>query len=342
MKAYLINITLFGLIVLIKTSCNTDNATAYQTPAINVKIASVEIGYQQVQFHYSGSIEARHLSTAAFIVPGRIKAVCVQIGDFVKQGDVVALLETTHYKTALAIATTELGQALDNYTRSAELYNKGSLPSVDYVRVSNQLDIALAKQKNASADMAETILPAPMKGVITGCSIEKGNVVTNGTNAISIASIDEVFATFTVPEQEISQLKKHQKAMITVPALSAEYEGEIEIINPVADPVSKSYTVKVLLHNYTHQLLPGMLGTISMSVSSKTPVMTLPADAILKDTTGRTYVYVADEQWTVTRKWVETGSFCGKNIIITAGLFANDLVIASGQQTLKDGDPIRF
>jgi multidrug efflux pump subunit AcrA (membrane-fusion protein) len=106
--------------------------------------------------------------------------------------------------------------------------------------------------------------------------------------------------------------------------------------------VSKSYTVKVLLHNYTHKLFPGMLGTISVTASSKTPVMTLPADAILKDTTGRTYVYVADEQWTATRKWVETGSFCGKDIIITAGLFANDLVIASGQQTLKDGDRISF
>jgi RND family efflux transporter MFP subunit len=267
----------------------------------------------------------------------------VQIGDFVKQGDVVALLETTHYKTALAIATTELEQARDNFTRSEELYNKGSLPSVDYVRVSNQLDIALAKQKSASADMAETILPAPMKGVITGCSIEKGNVVTNGTNALTIASIDEVFATFTVPEQEISQLTKHQKAIITIPALSAAYGGEINIINPVADPVSKSYTVKVLLHNCARRLLPGMLATISVTTSKKTRVITIPADAILKDTSGRTYVYVLDEQQiTAVRKLVETGSFCGNDIIITAGLLINDKVIVSGQQTLRDGDPIGF
>lgn len=84
MKVYFINITLFGLIVLITNSCNTNHATVHLAPAINVKILSVKTGYQLVQFDYSASTAVRHLSTTSFIVLGRIKGVCVQILGIVK------------------------------------------------------------------------------------------------------------------------------------------------------------------------------------------------------------------------------------------------------------------
>lgn len=329
------------LIIGLASSCQKES---HKTAVAPTKVSMIEVKNtkQKKELAYSGTIEAENTANIGFAVPGIITRIAAQEGQKVTQGELLASVEDTEYQNALIIANAGLEQAEDMYKRMNELYEKGSLPEKDFIDIKTKVAQAKANQKINAKHIKDSKLTAPFGGTVTAKMIELGAMAAPGVPAFSIVKTDKVYARITVPESEIGLLQKGMSATVYIPTIKETLTGKIAIINPLADEMSRTYTVKVILDNPKGHILPGMLTNVSVANNQEEEVITVPVKAIVRDADNISYVYTCNAQKKATRKRVEVVGMLGNNDAIVSGLRAGDQIVVAGQTHLKDGSALAF
>lgn len=335
---------LFLIPVLHVIGCNSkaeQNTAAPRIQKVSTQTAQ-RIEQSQV-LTYSGTIEQHNTAQIGFAVPGVINNVAVQEGQFVKKGQLLATIDATEYINALAIANASLEQAEDMYKRLNDLYQKGSLPEKDYIEIKTKLAQARANKTINAKRIADSRLYAPMAGIITAKQVEMGSTAAPGVPAFTIIKTDLVYAKISVAENEVGSLKKGMETSIEVPTIHKTLAGKITIINPQADPTSKTYVIKAQLPNNGQELLPGMIVNVKINTDHLQQRIVIPAKAVLRDANDITYVYVVDSHQKAVQKRITTAGITGnQEIIVQEGLNDGDNVIVEGQTKVKDGTTVQL
>ncbi|WP_341902044.1 efflux RND transporter periplasmic adaptor subunit [Fluviicola taffensis] len=332
----------FASLVMISNlivSCSDDGSKQSKDQLI-VKVNTQEVGLteNEEQFTYSGSLEATNVVQVGFAVPGVVNQVKVQEGQSVQEGQLLASIDATEFSNALLIADAGLDQAEDMLKRMEELYKKGSLPEKDYIDIKSKVAQAKANKNINAKRISNSKLLAPMSGIVSSRQVEIGSTAAPGIPAFVIVKTDELYAKIAVPESEIGALKNGMSATISIPTLNEIVTGKITIINPQADNVSKSYSVKIVVKNLDGKLLPGMIANVSINTGKKIVLTAIPTSAIIKDADGLTYVFLAGENQKAIRKRVKLGNVTGSNnVVVLEGIAKGDQVIIAGVTNLKDG-----
>lgn len=318
------------------TACKQD-AVAPPVNPVRVSILEIKNDSHGQEFSYSGTIEPENTALVSFAVPGVIDNIAVEEGQFVKQGQLLATIDDTEYRNALIIATATLTQAEDLYARLNSLYEKGSLPEKDFIEIQTKVAQARANREINEKHIRDSKLVAPIAGIITRKMIERGSTVAPGVPAFQIVKTDKVYARVAVPESEVGQLSKDMTSGVYVKTLAETFNGIITIINPQADPVAKTFEVKVKLDNASGKLLPGMIADVTIRTGKTVDVITIPSKAIVRDADDIAYVFATNEQNKAVRKRVEVKGITGENKVIVTGLAIGDKVVVAGQSRLKEG-----
>lgn len=331
-------IALAILASVIMTACGTKEEQVKKVELVKVTVKEIQYNDRQQELKYSGNIEPDNVAQIGFAVPGVVNNVAVQEGQRVSQGQLLASIDATEYTNALAIANASLEQAEDMFTRLDGLYQKGSLPAKDYIDIKTKVAQARAAKSISAKRISDSKLYAPMSGIISAKMIERGSTAAPGVPAFTVIKTDQVYARVSVPESEVGSLKNGMEVAVFVPTLDETFRGKITIINPQADAVSKTYSVKVRLANPGGKLLPGMISEATILTGKVVNSIVVPATSIVRDADNITYVFVANDQKKAIRKRVTTGVATGNNeVIIQDGLTISDKVIITGQTRLKDG-----
>lgn len=305
-----------------------------------VTVQEITAGNHSEVLKYSGTVEAENMVQIGFSVPGTVSSVLVNEGQVVQAGQLLASIDPTDYDNALLIASAGLEQAEDMFTRLNALYEKGSLPAKDFIDIKSKVAQARANKNMAVKRVKDTKLYAPMSGIITAKMIEKGAMAAPGAPAFSVINTAKVYAKVSIPESEIGKISKGQTANVSISTINQELSGKITIINPMADPVTKSYTVKVQLANPQGKIMPGMIAVTEIGTGQQIGSITIPAKAVIRDADDITYVFVANGDSKVVRKRISAGGLKGDDVVISDGLQSGDRVVVSGQTKLKDGAAI--
>ena len=311
--------------------------TAPPAKPVKVNIMEIKNDSHAQEFTYSGTIEPENTALVSFAVPGVIDNILVEEGQFVKQGQLLANIDDTEYHNAFVIATAGLTQAEDMYRRLTSLYEKGSLPEKDFIDIQTKLAQASANREINAKHIRDSKLVAPVAGIITKKMIERGSTVAPGVPAFQIIKTDKIYARIDVPESQIGEFLKGMASGVFVKTLNETFHGKITIINPQADPVAKTYEVKVKLDNASGRLLPGMIANVTIRTGDKVDVITVPAKAIVRDADDVAYVFITNDQNKAVRKRVEVKGITGENEVIVTGLNIGDKVVVAGQSRLKEG-----
>ena len=322
------------------SGCAAKEEKKVRQQAVKVTVQQIQHQGQAEELSFSGTIEADNSVQIGFSVAGTVRSVSVNEGQHVQAGQLLATIDATEYDNALLIAGAGLEQAEDMYTRLNGLYQKGSLPAKDFIEIKTKVAQAKANKNLSLKRLSDTKLYAPMSGIITAKAIERGAMAAPGVPAFTIIKTDQVYARVTVPESDIGKVTRGQQAKVYVATLNETLTGKITIINPQADPATKSYTVKVQLKNPAGKLLPGMLAQTSIATGKSVDAITIPAAAVIRDADDITYVYVAGNDQKVTRKRITASGVQGSDVIISDGLKQGDKVVVTGQTRLKDGAPV--
>jgi membrane fusion protein, multidrug efflux system len=337
MKAskYLTCLVLCGMLYL-EVGCSS-NAQEVTLP-IRVQAERVQLFNGDKAFAYSGTIEAAKSTPLSFGVTGTVVRVLVDEGDFVKRGQLLAVLNDATMGNAFEMAKATLDRAEDAYKRLKSMYDNGNLPEIKFVEVETGLQQARAAAAISQKNLDDCRLYASVDGYVGTRSIEPGQNVLPGLTAINILSIDKVYARVSVSENEIAQIEKGRQVLITVSALGAvTFTGTIDEIGVLADPIAHTYKVKIGLLNKDNAIKPGMICEARISTSNAFNGIIVPNPAVRVDETGKTFVFSVDETaGHVSRRYVETGRLLDEGIEIRQGLNVGQLVVVAGQQKLVD------
>ncbi|UOY08285.1 efflux RND transporter periplasmic adaptor subunit [Muricauda sp. SCSIO 64092] len=335
MKQILVKTTLILLLI----SCSEEKEAPKTIPVPKVSVKEIKTVADAEAFHYSGTIEADNTVMLGFSVPGRVSQVVVQEGQKVNKGQLLAVVDATTYENAFDIAHAGLEQANDNYGRLKRLYEKGSLPERDYIAVKVAVAQANANKNLAAKNLSDTRLYAPFSGIITAKMTDMGATVAPGVPAFTIMKTDQVYAKAAIIESEISKLGIGRSATVEIPSLNESFTGMVAIVNPSADPLTRTFNVKVRLNNLENKLLPGMISNITIKTGNDIGAITVPTESIIRDADDILYVYVVEGK-RVIRKRISVDGFKGNEVVVTKGLSIGDKVVVAGQRDIRDGQTV--
>jgi len=345
MKARNIFITLLSFAaVLLIAGCSSDgkNVPLSET-AVNIRVQKVQFSTGRESISYSGTIVESESIPLSFSGIGTVARVLVNEGDAVKPGQLLALLNDETYKNAYEMTLASLKQAEDAYKRLLPMYKNGNLPEIKLIEVETGLQQAKFSTAIAKKSLDDCKLYSPVYGIVGKRSIEPGMSAMPNLTSINIVKIEKVFAKVSVSEDDISFIKKGERAFVKVGALDQEFEGSVEEIGVLADQIAHTYTVKISLSNKKLMIKPGMVCNINIERTGDTGGIVIPNSAIQVDEKGNSFVYTVDEKENKAKRTaVVTGKLLRDGVEIIKGLNDGTLVVIAGQEKLADNSLVKI
>ena len=351
MKAHLTLSLLVVPVAALLAACSPKPAPE---PLRMVRTAEVRYDRTQETDRYFGSVQARYEVDQAFRVGGKVVSRKVDVGQKVRQGDVIAVLDDTDYKLALETAQQQLAaaqaqarQAESDRQRLNALKTDGSVsPSDDEKAQSNaQTTRATAEAEARKLDLARNrleyaTLRASQDGVITSVKFEVGQVVPEGQPIVSIAKEVEPEIVVNVPEDQLSAFKASRYKAVLTSAPDQPFDVVLRELAPQA--ASTTRTFRARLKPASPRALP--LGASARLIverpAADTPAAAIPASAITQNK-GQPAVWVVrragiEPVGTVDLTNVVVHQYRNDDVLIT-GPQAGELVVTAGVQKMAPG-----
>jgi cobalt-zinc-cadmium efflux system membrane fusion protein len=283
---------------------------------------------------------------------GRITQLKVQLGERVKEGQPLAVLDSPDLGTAYADherATVLLELARKNRDRARELSKIGGAAvrelqqaETDYVTADVEHHRADARLKQigvnpeTSDPMRTLTIAAPIAGSVIELDVGAG-AFWNDPNAslLTIANLSSVWVTANVPEKDTALVAKGQPVEVVFAAFSNEaFKGEVLFVSDVLDPDTRRTKVRIVFPNPEIRLKPNMFANVSF-LEAPQMVATVPATAlVMKNDGDRIFVEVAP--WTFVPRPVEINYQQGNSAVIKSGLVAGERAVVKGGVLLND------
>lgn len=281
---------------------------------------------------FDGVIEAINQATVSAQTAGRVEELPFDVGDYVKQGDVIVRLTGTEQRArarsaeaALAEARARLAEAQLQHDRLQRLMATDAVSKAAMDKASADLASARARVGVADAALAEartgtdyTVVKAPYPGIVVRRLVEVGESVAIGQPLMAGLSLEHLRAVVEVPQQHMGALRSHKKARVLLPDGTALAAAELRL-PPSADPTTHTFHVLVTLPSGDHGVFPGSLVKVAF-VSGSQDLLLAPADAIVRrgELTG---AYVVGDDAHVSFRYLRVGSPAADGRIpILAGL----------------------
>ena len=303
---------------------------------------------------FAGDVRARQESPLSFRVGGNLVERRVDVGDRVRRGELLAVLDAGDLQAQaraaqaqLAAAQAELGRARADQARYAKL-GKDQLVSRSTIDAHNAAAAAAQAQVNAARanldvagnQAAYTRLRAPSDGVIAARSAEAGQVVGAGQPAFLLAVDGAREVAFAVPEGALTTIKPGQPVLVELWSQAGQrWPGRVREVSPAADPASRTYAVRVTVEAPDDALPLGQSARVYLP-SDGNGGLSVPLSA-LQRSNGGVAVFVVDARTsTLTLQPVEVGAYGMDRAPVKRGLAGDAWVVAAGGHLLREGQRV--
>lgn len=200
----------------------------------------------------------------------------------------------------------------------------------------SQLAQAEITLRQAQTLLAESTVRAPAAGTVGRRLVDPGATVTPATPLLQLVDLDPVLITIAVAERETMFIRSGMTAGVRADAVpDRSFQGTVVTIIPVLAPATRTAEVKIEVPNRERILRPGMTARVDLVLVHRADVITVPIDAVLEEG-GAKRVFVV-EQGVARARQVETGAGDGDRIEVRRGLRSGELVVVTGQASLRDG-----
>lgn len=307
-----------------------------------VKIMQISDSKLTMSKRYSGTVEESTGTSLSFSVPGTIDKIYIKTGDHVIKGQIIASIDTTTIKNSYNAAKATLDQAQDAYNRLKLLHDEKSLADIKWVDIQSKLQQAKSMEQMAEKNLKDCYLRAPFNGIIAEKKVEIGQNVLPGIPVAKIVAMQQVKIKVSVPEGDISDIRIGDKALVNILAMNDRFiEGSVVEKAVVANPLSRSYEVKIAVDNKDNILLPGMVTETYITSNNEVTGIVLPANIIQIDEWNNNFVWI-NQGGKASKRIVTCGAYTAEGVVIAEGISDGDEVIISGQHKISEGSVVTF
>ncbi len=228
---------------------------------------------------------------------------------------------------------------------SAAVKNAEAILESDYAAV--QIAKAVKKSDEATVatnqlKLAYCYITAPYSGRTGSLMVHLGDAVqANTTNLVSLSQIDPIYIGFSVPEEDLPEIKRYQdQGKLQVSARlnttsSERFQGVVTFVDNNVDPTTGTIRIRGTFQNVSHQLWPGQFANVHLTITQMKDAIVIPSQAIQQGQKG-TYVFVVQRGLAQIRP-VETGNTVKNLTVIRHGLSAGEQIVTDGQFMLAPG-----
>jgi RND family efflux transporter MFP subunit len=320
-----------------------------------VSVISPGRGTVQGTINATGTLAARRAMPVGVVGEGgRVVAVPVQVGDWVRKGQVLAVIDRSVQNQQAAglaaqieVAKADAALAQANLDRGLKLVGRGFISKAQIDQLTATRDAAVARVKVAQASYRETLarnarldIVAPVGGLILTRDVEVGQVLGAGgqTPPFTLAQDGQMEHLAKVGEDDLGSIAVGSTAQVTPVGSDKVFTGRIWKKEPMIDPTDRQGVVRIALP-YDPAIHPG--GFASAVIEGGTVVAPrLPESAIMSDSQG-SYVYVVGQGNKIERRAVKTGTVTDEGTAIVSGLRGTERVVLRAGGFLNPGDKVR-
>ncbi|WP_083386038.1 efflux RND transporter periplasmic adaptor subunit [Methylomonas sp. LWB] len=351
---------LVGLLLplTISAGCSDQNN---QGPAVArpVKVFRIEQNAVAGARSFAGEIRARIETPLSFRVGGKLLERKVDVGDPVRKGQLLAILDGNDYRLAVQGLKAQLASSQadstflrDDLVRYRELLAQQVISPPEFERHETAYTAARERTAALAASVAEannqlsyTELHADRDGVVTALAVEAGQVLAAGQAVVTLAQLDEKEIHFDVPEHRLTEIQRQQEVNVSLWTDEDRLlKARIREIASAADPASRTYRVKATLLEGLDAAQLGMTATVHIAANTASGIA-IPLSAVYtpQNQPDHALVWLVDEQAaTVKSVPVKLGETLAGERIAVEGVAAGQLLVSAGVQRLAEGQAVRL
>jgi len=321
--------------------------------AVPVSVEPVQLKNLNSYLVLNGIVEPERMVEIFSRLSAYVKEIVKEEGAYVKENDILALLDDTEIKISYEQSRIELEQAklsLDeaeqNYVRNQELKKRDLISEQDFQAQEaqyrqRQLDHQnrVESFKNLSLQLNWTKIRSLSEGYITERLIEVGDRVNANQQVYTIEDFRPLLIRVFVPTSDSIKLETGMPAEVTTEVIKgAMFEGSVKLINPRIDVETGTVKVTVEVFDDSLRLKPGMFVEARIVIGMKENVLVIPRKAILYKQ-NLTYVFVLDRNQ-VSQREITLGLTEEDDVEVVSGLQAGETIVVVGVESLKDGQRV--
>jgi membrane fusion protein (multidrug efflux system) len=355
-----VRVVLIVVAAMLATACSTgaseEDAPAQPAPvqigAENVvRVARGEIVVGPV---ISGELRAAREATVRAELSGPMTDVAIEEGQAVRRGALLGRIEARQLEdarrsaeTAVKSAENQLEVAEREASRTEELVKAGALAARDLDRarasvISAEAQTADARARlvSAQSQLADTVLNAPIAGIVSDRAVNTGDVVSPGTVLFTIIDPSSMRLEASVPSSAVGDLRIGARVRFTIRGYDQTFEGQIERINPQADPATRQVPIYVSIPNVAGRLVAGLFAE-GRVVSQAAAGIIAPVNAV--NTSDESPWVLRVNNGKAERVDVVLGlrDDTTEQVMVTQGLAEGDVLLRGAAQGITPGTPVR-
>jgi multidrug efflux system membrane fusion protein len=304
-----------------------------------------------------GNVEAYNTVTIKSQVNGEISEVFFREGQDVRKGRMLFRIDPRPFESALRQAESALVRdraqavnAKEDSKRYATLAGKGYVSVQEYDKARTNADALDAVVKadeaaveNARLQLEYTAIISPIDGQTGAITIQKGNVVkANDLPLVTINQITPVYVTFSVPEQDLANIKRYQasgdlQVEVSIPQGNKKpVKGTLTFIDNKVNTTTGTIMLKATFANQDRALWPGQFVDVVLTLTTERDRVVVSTQAMQTGQQGQ-YVYVIKDDMTAELRVVTPGRLYGDLTVIDKGIAAGERVVTDGQLRITPG-----
>ena len=351
MKKYILVFLLIFLFTACKKEAKEEMIRAVKIQEIN------SMQDENFNIDFPAQISPSQKTILAFKYAGKIKSINFESGDFVKKGQVIAIIDDTDYKVNLdafskkyEAAKAVAQNAEQQFARAETLYKGDALAKKDYDNALMQRNVAISTFKEASAGLQnarntlnDTKIVAPYDGYIDKKVVDVGTVVPEGGPVVSFISNEITDISVNASVRDIEYIKNAENIVFKDSGSDKIYGLKIKSIAQNPDSINLTYPVVFTFSELSEndKFLSGQTGTVTIAVKNKgKEEILVPINAFFEDKGSNVYLF---KDGKAVKTPIELGELRETDkISVVKGLKTGDKVIVAGVSKLADGDKVKL
>jgi membrane fusion protein (multidrug efflux system) len=323
---------------------------AFQAPPEAVTTIVAQQEEWPATLNVIGTMAAVQGVTVSADLPGTVDRILFDSGQAVRDGDVLAVLDTRQEQAQLKAIEARLELARVTFERMQGLLDERVISRAEFDRATADFQQSQAQLGEIRAVIQRKTIRAPFSGVLGIRQVNLGQYLAGGDPLVVLQSLDPIYVNFGVPQQSVSQVPVGRSVrVIAGEDAVVERTGRVTAIDSMVDEATRNIQVQATLSNQDRKLRPGMFVQTEVALGPSRAIVALPASAIsyapygdsvfvvseMKDPEGRPYRGVRQQ-------FVKLGPARGDQVAVLSGIKPGDEVVTSGVFKLRNGAAVQI
>jgi membrane fusion protein (multidrug efflux system) len=272
-------------------------------------------------------------------VAGRVTSLSFEEGTRVRQGQTLVTLDTRVLQAQIESARTRRDLAGVQAERRRELFAIGGLSRQALDEAESAARVLDAELAELGAEVARRRVVAPFAGVVGLREVSVGAYLSPGDRVATLRVTSPLRLEFSVPERYLGQIREGDGVTFRVPGQEVAFGATVTAAEPAVDPLTRAFTVRARVGNPDDALRPGAFADVQLVLDAIDDALLVPTASVITGADAVTVFVV--EGGAAARRVVTTGVRTADRIQITSGLQPGDVVLTSGLDEVREGQPVR-